>query len=372
MSEIKANKRLLHLEATRGIASIIVVFHHFLLGFFPILKESIVHGGWKFTPLYMLINGSGAVVFFFLLSGFVLTTKFYQNFLIKDFVASIIKRLPRLMLPASISMMIGAAILIYYYEAYGAAAQLTGSDWLAAFANGRFPENFAPSFLDAAKDSLLVFFFKGHYHYNSNLWTMFYEFYGSIIVFALVAIAIFRFRSGRYSVIILHMFLALICIINYILFLPFVIGSLISFIQCRQSVMFKLSPWAVIMLVVTMIVGYSFDSWYALILASTAAMILLLGVSSLEQKLSGPIGLFLGRLSFPLYLVHVLVILSVTSTAYTALAEYGLPRWGVLILCLVVTCTVSLLAALPFMAVEKFWVSTLNRWSRAVVARFMS
>jgi peptidoglycan/LPS O-acetylase OafA/YrhL len=152
---------------------------------------------------------------------------------------------------------------------------------------------------------------------------------------------------------------------------PFVIGSLIAFLHCKRPALFQLPPWAVVMLVLTIIAGYSVDAWYPLIFASAATMILLLGVSSLERRLSGPVGLFLGRLSFPLYLVHVLVILSVTSAAYTAFTEYGLPHWGILALCLALTLAVSLLAALPFMAIERVWVSTLNRWSRALVQRFM-
>lgn len=372
MSKFSSSKRLTYLETARGFASIIVVFHHFLLGFFPVLKDSVVQGGLKGTPLYVLVNGNGAVAFFFVLSGFVLTRKFYKKFSVSDLTASILKRLPRLMLPAGLSMMIGAIILIYFPEAYGAAAQLTGSAWLAAFASAGISEDFVPSFLDAAQRSLFVFLWPHHYYqYNSNLWTMVYEFYGSMLVFMLVAACCLKFFRKEYRVVTLHILIAFLCIsLGQMLFVPFAIGSLIAFFHCNRPSWFQMPSWSIVMIIVIMIAGYSVDYWPVLLLASTAAMLLLLCTPSLEQWMSGPVGLFLGRLSFPLYLVHVLVIVSVTSAAYTSLSEYGLKHWEVLALCLALTWAVSLLAALPFMALEKAWVPALNRWSQLVIKRF--
>lgn len=371
MSKLSSPKRLTYLETARGFASIIVVFHHFLLGFFPLLKESVVQGGLKGTPLYIFVNGNGAVVFFFVLSGFVLTRKFYKEFSASDLTASMLKRLPRLMLPAGLSMLIGAVILIYFSEAHSAAARLTDSAWLAAFASAGTSENFVPSFLDAAEKSLLVFLWPHYfYQYNSNLWTMVYEFYGSLLVFILAAAYGLKFFKKKYSVVVLHLLIAFLCIsLDQLLFIPFVIGSLIAFFHCNRPSWFQIPSWSIAIIIVIMVAGYSVDYWSALLLASTAAMLLLLCTPSLEQWMSGPVGLFLGRLSFPLYLVHVLVIVSITSAAYTILSEYGLKHWEVLALCLALTWVVSFLAALPFMVLEKVWVQKINYWSRAVVKR---
>lgn len=60
------NKKLAHLEAMRGIAAIIVVGDHLALTF---SERSI----WFAAPWYILINGGAAVLFFFVLSGYVLT-----------------------------------------------------------------------------------------------------------------------------------------------------------------------------------------------------------------------------------------------------------------------------------------------------------
>ena len=75
MSEA-GSRKLMELEALRGVAAVIVLFHHFLLVVAPRLH------GRNFpddlialvrTPLFALVNGSAAVAIFFVLSGFVLT-----------------------------------------------------------------------------------------------------------------------------------------------------------------------------------------------------------------------------------------------------------------------------------------------------------
>lgn len=71
--EIKQESKLTYLECARGVASVIVVFHHFTLAFLPKNTLPIWQHGIKYTPLYFFINGDGAVNFFFVLSGFVLT-----------------------------------------------------------------------------------------------------------------------------------------------------------------------------------------------------------------------------------------------------------------------------------------------------------
>lgn len=368
MDGISSARRLDYLEAARGIASIIVVFTHFALGFVPSLALPLQQGGLLKTPLFPFINGAGAVAFFFVLSGFVLTLKFYQRFAIGDFVAAVLKRLPRLMLPAGLSMLAGAAILIYLPAPHVSAARLTGSSWLADFAGAQFPDDFTPGFSDALGQSLMVFLWPNNFEYNSNLWTMVYEFYGSLLVFGVAAISSLVLRNVQGQVVILHLLLGQLCIVaDKLHFVPFLVGSLISFHYCRNPSLFRLSSRMTAMLTLTMFAGYSVANAYAITIASTAAMLLLLGVPALERRLGGRGGRFLGRLSFPLYLVHGLVILSFTSAAYTALEEYGLPLWIVLALSLALTWLLSILAALPFMALEKLWVPTLNRGVRALL-----
>ena len=87
------------LEALRGIAAMIVFFHHFLLLIAPRLH------GRNFpddpialvrTPLFALVNGSAAVAVLFVLSGFVLTVGAMEDRDWRQFLIGVLKRWPRL------------------------------------------------------------------------------------------------------------------------------------------------------------------------------------------------------------------------------------------------------------------------------------
>jgi peptidoglycan/LPS O-acetylase OafA/YrhL len=96
---IKYSHRLIPLEAARGIAAAIVVVRHYFLAFAPITRESLV-GFWYFA----FINGTGAVNFFFVLSGLVLYWGFFRTGDIKKLKIALLKRLPRLAAPVLIEL----------------------------------------------------------------------------------------------------------------------------------------------------------------------------------------------------------------------------------------------------------------------------
>lgn len=64
-------KRIDYLDSVRGIAAMMVVVYHFM------------GGKWSYKPIFhvasMVFNGSDAVSFFFVLSGFVLSFKYFQS-----------------------------------------------------------------------------------------------------------------------------------------------------------------------------------------------------------------------------------------------------------------------------------------------------
>jgi peptidoglycan/LPS O-acetylase OafA/YrhL len=80
MSPAPKNK-IYALEAVRGLASILVFFHHFILGFLPqyhgVLAGTNGSQALIGSVFFAFINGTAAVVLFFVLSGFVLSYKFF-------------------------------------------------------------------------------------------------------------------------------------------------------------------------------------------------------------------------------------------------------------------------------------------------------
>jgi peptidoglycan/LPS O-acetylase OafA/YrhL len=65
----KSVLRYNYLDSSRGIAACIVLFSHFQLTVLPQWNDSILQK----TPLHIFLDGTAAVLYFFLLSGFVLT-----------------------------------------------------------------------------------------------------------------------------------------------------------------------------------------------------------------------------------------------------------------------------------------------------------
>src|ERR1700730_17551481 len=93
------HSKLIELEVLRGIAAMIVLFHHFLLVVAPRLH------GRNFpddpialvrTPLFALANGTAAVAVFFVLSGFVLTFRAMEKRNWTQLLVGVLKRWPRL------------------------------------------------------------------------------------------------------------------------------------------------------------------------------------------------------------------------------------------------------------------------------------
>ena len=99
------------LEGLRGIASLNVVLGHFLFSFFPYLAHHVrpspnpVARYWfeeamMFPPFTFLYLADAAVSIFFVLSGYVLTQRYYDTAEPRVFELAAVRRSVRLVLPA--------------------------------------------------------------------------------------------------------------------------------------------------------------------------------------------------------------------------------------------------------------------------------
>jgi peptidoglycan/LPS O-acetylase OafA/YrhL len=102
-------------ESLRGLACIAVVFSHLLGTFYPQLHSFYESELPKFelaetiynSPFTFLYSGTGAVFIFFVLSGYVLTLSSLKSTdYFKRFKVSIVKRYPRLAIPALFSCLL--------------------------------------------------------------------------------------------------------------------------------------------------------------------------------------------------------------------------------------------------------------------------
>ena len=368
--------RLIHLEYARGVASILVIFHHFSLAFYPELRLPVWEGGIGYTPLFALVNGDGAIAFFFTLSGFVLTVRFYERFspaaFAKAFWAAVAKRLPRLMIPAAASILLGLLLLEFAGDPYRAAAEFSASQWLRDFGNAGMPAGLEPSVLDALRQAVSVFLLPGDYYYNSNLWTMSGEFYGSLLVFGVA----FWLGAGRPRKLAhaaaVHVGLAAILWPVHPLLAQFLVGSFLAFLWATRGREIRIGAVPAGALVLGAALCLSSGHGAATTVASLLLMVALLGNRSLATRLSGRVGSVLGAVSFPLYLVHTLVILSASSLVYAQLSAAAVPGVTVALATLLTTLAVSAVACVPFAILDARWTAWLNAAVSALADRVLA
>ena len=366
-----SSNRLIPLEASRGIAASIVVVHHFFLSFVPAFEPRII-GRWY----YVFVNGTGAVHFFFVLSGFVLCWAYFNTGDLNRLKEGFFKRYPRLAAPILVTTI--ASFFLFYFGFYyfEGASKISGSNWLASFGGALRPD-FQPSLYEAIKQGLTTFV-TGYANYNINLWTMKPEFIGSIIVF-MVSAFITLVLSLSYLAITFLIF-AIWAFGVYPDIFPFVAGIFLSATLVKYRPTVKL-PFALgTILIGIYCLGYAIPnkhySWanylssldmrasnIEIILHSIGACSIIFAIlsnSKVYEFLNGKFCSYLGVFSFPLYLVHTLVICSFSSFLYLLLNEKGYSSNLILSLLFGFTFAASVIAAAPLVAFDKFWLRQVN------------
>lgn len=172
-------------ESIRGLACLAVVFSHLSLSFFPYLHHFDVTESTDSALLYFIhhspfafwYSGTAAVFLFFVLSGFVLSYAILRKpDQIKPKIKSmLIKRYPRLAIPAVASCLL---IWLIFQVVYVDSSQANG--WLQAYVTQEV------SLQHALYEGLIGSFFFAESDTNWVLWTMHIELFGSLVLFLLL------------------------------------------------------------------------------------------------------------------------------------------------------------------------------------------
>ena len=394
-SSVEKAGRLVELEAVRGIAALVVVVHHFMLGFmprthglfFPFAEEA-----WLGSPLFALINGSAAVALFFVLSGFVLTFRCFEGRGPIVLFRGALKRWPRLALPVMTSTIASALLLATGLYANAEVGAITDSAWLARYF-GASPYAPWPDVLAAAYEgSVATFLFRARY-FNSVLWTMYFEFFGSFLTFGF-AYTLWLARS--YWLLVAAIVAAVVAWLCHPFFLCFLCGTILaklyaSPVAWQQTLEFvflgRLKPLLVIFwaAVILFLLGYHealvrgvgptgvyafakplFDASRLMTrvvfhtAGSVLLLVLVLGLAQARTLLRGTIGAYLGAMSFPIYLTHFIIICSLSSWAYLA-AQSTLGQGPTLMaLVFVITVVGTFVSAVPLMFLDQWWLQFLR------------
>lgn len=358
------------LEGLRGLAAIFVLFWHCMLGFLPELSgtfkslpesQSISGKPWTF-----FLNGSGAVVFFFVLSGFVLSRAALQSGSEKTIRIGALKRWPRLALPTVVATIVSWLLFYCGLYHYQAAASITHSPWLAQFAYATIQPIGYP-FWKALGQGLFFTFFRGDQYYDSSIWTMRFEFAASFAIFGLTLLVLTYKKAGYWKA---AFPIAIIIVLSNFAskwYPPFFVGLLLALVLPKTLNINKYTRLAAIIFGLYLlgcwqtIGAYSWLYWAPFQYVDTIGSALIISALydvRLSSKLS-KVARFLGDLSFPFYLLHVLVLCSFGSALFVWLKATNVnhPTF----ITTISTLIVSITASLPLMFINKKWVSLLNR-----------
>lgn len=342
---LAVSAKLASLEGLRGIASLSVVFHHFFYGFLPALIWGEVGSKgliWpKFeeavaqTPLNLLWSGDFAVMVFFVMSAYVLTYRYFQNYdhnigkSLQDdgefLLFSVIRRYPRLTVPIFFSSLCVLFFfnfgLLYHKEAV---IYTHSFEWLSFLWD--LP---SASLADVFRNTFIEVTFAPETRYNNVLWTICIEFYGSMLAFALIGLTgrlpwrwiiyplvIWWIGNSPYVGFVLGVVLADLrfapscTLLRNWLERPVVswsagltglyLGSFIKGIDCSQSNWFS---WLYLLDGGSMPNAQWTHNWGAFLLLTA-----LLSSPSWQRGFSNRFFVWLGRISFAMYLMHSLVL----------------------------------------------------------------
>lgn len=306
--------RLTQLDSLRGVAALVVVVHHVLLTV-PVFAEpyrserpEVDGSAWWFvyTPLHLLWDGKAAVAIFFVLSGFVLVLPFARRR--PDWPTYYPRRLARLYLPTWAAVVFSLILNLVFVR------QEVGSWWVAQHQYN------ATSLLGIGGASTLVI---ATGWLNSALWSLKWEVWFSLLLplYLIVVRACGRWWPLLWPAALIASQVGLTTDITALHYLPeFMIGVAAGL--HRETVerwTSRVSPagWIACLVVALLAIN---APWYPVpvpfsltwMQAGCALLVLTVWRSGLVARAlnTAPL-LWLGQVSFSLYLVHEPIVVSV-------------------------------------------------------------
>lgn len=347
---LKPEEREPHLDGLRGCAAIVVMFAHFLsLFYYPVLSFDVIENSYlntiRLSPLNLLFSGNTAVCIFFVLSGYILTYKFFLKNTSLGVRSGMIRRYLRLIIPVLFVSAIGYAFMnfgLFHNQQIAGIAQsyhLFSTIW-----------TFQPSFPDFLHTTFISAFFYSpepynHYYIEIVSWFLYYEFTGSMLVYVLTWLVL-----GTKNRFVIYVILSIVLWNTY--YEAFLAGLVIADIKNSQlGHTYYSSVMEIFWVRALCIIGGLYFGSYPESISNNgvleksiysplvhvggfnrvmmyhiigAALIFLcvLTMSRIRSLLSSRATQFFGKISFSLYLTHLVVICSVSSILFLKLLEF--------------------------------------------------
>jgi peptidoglycan/LPS O-acetylase OafA/YrhL len=371
-------KKEISLEALRGLAAIVVVFWHSCCAFLP------EHAGidprydglsWQGSPFFVFLNGQSSVTLFFVLSGYVLTRRYFFTEQLTELVRGAIKRWPRFIGPVFVTIVASYLLFRLNLYSFAEAGKQSGSSWLAEF-GWEFSVIPDITLWRAVKEGTYAVFFREEALFDTSLWTMHIEMIGSFIAFGMAPILAEAKKITYWAVFLFSACVILIANSGMPTLVAFPVGVTIAAILPQNCKIPKALTYGLLVAAIYLLgfsgkyIGiysalkiFSISDRYASYPAVAGAAILICLFELYEpikQTFSGAFSRWLGEFSFPIYLVHALLIFSLGSAVYI--------RYGT-IAAFASVLVATPIAAFPILLFDRRWVSIVNRATRRFIQR---
>lgn len=311
--------RLAVLDGLRGWAALCVTASHIFWGVFGDLVPL-----FKNPATGIFLNGLLSVMFFFIISGEALAAAFWAKPGRRAIWRLAVKRYPRLALPVFAACLLVALLTNAGLVFNEAAGEAIGNSWLRDFPTDPKTAYQTVSF------ALFYVFYKPFIDFSiiPFLWTMRTEAIGSIlvVVFLLCQHAIAHKKT-------LLALLSLVTIATGTLSGCFFIGMLFGLMRREGGFERRDRSTRNTLITLAAILGVlAYPSYLMLKHRESASLLMLIAAGcsfliysdrGISAFLSRPFSQWLGRISFPLFLVHYAVIVSFTSWAIVGAAAAG-------------------------------------------------
>lgn len=362
-----------YLEGLRGVAAFSVVIHHYLIAFYPAhftadLGQSHLSNhmdvAYATSPFNILTNGNFAVCLFFVLSGYVLSYKYYKTNTLSTLISMAGRRYIRLMIPALFTILVGY-VFIYTSLFYNKeTVEFTKSDWWMGYF-----WDFHPAFGDMLNTGLIKVIFSGNDVYSTSMWTLNWEFYGSLFLFSFLALT-HHIRNRR---------IIYIAVLSIIFLTPntwayyggFILGASLNLIlpkyeaisnRTYKTILKTAALFFGLLIGSVPSSGLKEDSFYQLLYFDRqapltqifhvfGAFLLLFFVlisKNTQSFFAHKLSMFLGKISFSMYLIHPLVIGSLSCFVFLKLKDHYSYNTA---------ASLSILAGLPVVIIVSYLMS---------------
>lgn len=312
--------RLSYLDSARGIASLMVLFSHFLGAFTMPQILNVLNG----TFFHVLWDGKIAVSFFFVLSGFVLSRIYFidnNSFNEFNYISFIIKRIFRIYPVYFIVLFFSFFSVKYIYNFNLIESLSVSTKWIKTFWIEKY------SLISTLKESILIIRLpqEPEKRLINQDWTLTIE----ILVSLLIPVFITIVKKNRNWLLITALLLLRLHTLNWIV--EFILGVYISI--SLDDFKKIITPKMLIFLFVSAFLLISVRYYFLLselidiILIKTISFLLLVLVlfsSNLQNILNTKLNVFIGKISYSLYLVHFLVLLIVSPVLFKFLYNLGI------------------------------------------------